>query len=93
MAGWSCGRMSPFRPPSRGIATPLTYTRQHRIVSACTALVKSYGGLVACRFLLGITEAPVGDLKIGYVVQRLMRVYLVLSRRYLHAGIFLHTDW
>jgi len=29
------------------------------IVSGCTALVQSYGGLVACRFLLGITEAPV----------------------------------
>ncbi|KAF2187051.1 major facilitator superfamily protein [Zopfia rhizophila CBS 207.26] len=27
-------------------------------VSGCTALVKSYGGLVACRFLLGITEGP-----------------------------------
>ncbi|KAF4436267.1 hypothetical protein F53441_13301, partial [Fusarium austroafricanum] len=27
-------------------------------VSACTALVKNYGGLVACRFFLGITEAP-----------------------------------
>lgn len=31
------------------------------IVSACTALVQNYGGLVACRFLLGITEAPVSD--------------------------------
>ncbi|KAF2680024.1 MFS general substrate transporter [Lentithecium fluviatile CBS 122367] len=28
------------------------------IVSACTGLVNSYGGLVACRFTLGITEAP-----------------------------------
>ncbi|OQE20594.1 hypothetical protein PENSTE_c013G00620 [Penicillium steckii] len=28
------------------------------IVSACTALTKSYGGLVAVRFFLGITEAP-----------------------------------
>lgn len=28
-------------------------------VSACTALVKSYSGLVMCRFLLGVTEAPV----------------------------------
>ncbi|KAI5917470.1 major facilitator superfamily transporter [Camillea tinctor] len=27
-------------------------------VSACTALVNNYEGLVACRFLLGITEAP-----------------------------------
>ncbi|OTA92320.1 hypothetical protein M434DRAFT_21978 [Hypoxylon sp. CO27-5] len=27
-------------------------------VSACTASVKSYGGLVACRFFLGMTEAP-----------------------------------
>lgn len=27
-------------------------------VSACTALVKNYGGLVAARFFLGITEAP-----------------------------------
>jgi MFS family permease len=27
-------------------------------VSACTALVHSYGGLVACRFMLGVTEAP-----------------------------------
>jgi MFS family permease len=25
---------------------------------ACTALVKSYAGLVVCRFFLGITEAP-----------------------------------
>lgn len=29
------------------------------VVSACTAAVKSYGGLVACRFFLGIAEAPV----------------------------------
>ena len=29
------------------------------IVSGCTALVQNYAGLVACRFLLGITEAPV----------------------------------
>ncbi|KAH6997399.1 major facilitator superfamily domain-containing protein [Ilyonectria destructans] len=28
------------------------------IVSGCTALVKSYAGLVVCRFFLGITEAP-----------------------------------
>ncbi|KAL2365569.1 hypothetical protein RJZ56_001501 [Blastomyces dermatitidis] len=28
------------------------------IVSACTALVKSYSGMVVCRFLLGVTEAP-----------------------------------
>ncbi|KAH7028837.1 major facilitator superfamily domain-containing protein [Microdochium trichocladiopsis] len=28
------------------------------VVSACTALVKNFGGLVACRFFLGITEAP-----------------------------------
>ncbi|KAI4617781.1 hypothetical protein J4E83_006113 [Alternaria metachromatica] len=28
------------------------------IVSACTALVQNFGGLVACRFFLGITEAP-----------------------------------
>lgn len=27
-------------------------------VSGCTALVQSYGGLVACRFILGIVEAP-----------------------------------
>lgn len=32
------------------------------VVSACTAAVKSYGGLVACRFFLGIAEAPVTDL-------------------------------
>ncbi|KAK0387862.1 hypothetical protein NLU13_4107 [Sarocladium strictum] len=28
------------------------------VVSACAALVKSFGGLVAVRFFLGITEAP-----------------------------------
>ncbi|OTA61162.1 MFS general substrate transporter [Hypoxylon sp. EC38] len=28
------------------------------VVSTCTASVKSYGGLVACRFFLGIVEAP-----------------------------------
>ncbi|KAG5298005.1 MFS transporter [Histoplasma ohiense] len=28
------------------------------IVSACTSLVKSYSGMVVCRFLLGVTEAP-----------------------------------
>ncbi|KAI1407419.1 MFS transporter [Hypoxylon sp. FL1857] len=28
------------------------------VVSACTASVRSYGGLVACRFFLGIAEAP-----------------------------------
>ncbi|KAK2063710.1 major facilitator superfamily transporter [Colletotrichum caudatum] len=28
------------------------------VVSGCTALVRNYGGLVACRFFLGITEAP-----------------------------------
>ncbi|KAK5956136.1 hypothetical protein OHC33_002709 [Knufia fluminis] len=27
-------------------------------VSGCTALVQNFGGLVACRFFLGITEAP-----------------------------------
>ncbi|EON67967.1 hypothetical protein W97_07113 [Coniosporium apollinis CBS 100218] len=27
-------------------------------VSACTALVQSFAGLAACRFLLGVTEAP-----------------------------------
>jgi MFS family permease len=26
--------------------------------AGCTALVQSFGGLVACRFFLGITEAP-----------------------------------
>jgi MFS family permease len=28
------------------------------VVSACSGLVQSYAGLVACRFFLGITEAP-----------------------------------
>jgi MFS family permease len=28
------------------------------VVSGCTALVQNFGGLVACRFFLGITEAP-----------------------------------
>ncbi|EEH47154.2 uncharacterized protein PADG_03252 [Paracoccidioides brasiliensis Pb18] len=28
------------------------------IVSACTSLVQSYAGMVVCRFLLGVTEAP-----------------------------------
>lgn len=28
------------------------------VVSGCTAAVQNYGGLVACRFFLGITEAP-----------------------------------
>ncbi|KAF2032924.1 major facilitator superfamily transporter [Setomelanomma holmii] len=28
------------------------------VISACTALVQNLGGLVACRFFLGITEAP-----------------------------------
>ncbi|KAF1953110.1 MFS transporter-like protein [Byssothecium circinans] len=28
------------------------------VVSICTGFVQSYGGLVACRFFLGITEAP-----------------------------------
>ncbi|KAM5486582.1 hypothetical protein MaudMau93_004924 [Microsporum audouinii] len=28
------------------------------VVSACTALVQSYAGMVVCRFLLGITKAP-----------------------------------
>ncbi|KAI1214962.1 MFS transporter [Annulohypoxylon truncatum] len=32
------------------------------VVSACTAAVKSYRALVACRFFLGIAEAPVRDL-------------------------------
>ncbi|UQC91584.1 major facilitator superfamily transporter [Colletotrichum lupini] len=31
------------------------------VVSGCTALVQNYGGLVACRFFLGITEAPVAS--------------------------------
>lgn len=34
---------------------------------ACTALVKNYQGMVACRFLLGITEAPVGQCPDGPV--------------------------
>lgn len=28
------------------------------LMAGCTALVQNYGGLVACRFFLGITEAP-----------------------------------
>ncbi|PSN59549.1 MFS general substrate transporter [Corynespora cassiicola Philippines] len=28
------------------------------VVSACTGFVQNFGGLVACRFFLGITEAP-----------------------------------
>lgn len=28
------------------------------LVSGCTALVQSFGGLVTCRFFLGFTEAP-----------------------------------
>jgi hypothetical protein len=32
------------------------------IVSACTALVKDYKGMVIVRFLLGITEAPFCEL-------------------------------
>ncbi|KAL8369832.1 hypothetical protein RB595_000261 [Gaeumannomyces hyphopodioides] len=28
------------------------------VVSGCTGLVQNYGGMVACRFILGITEAP-----------------------------------
>ncbi|KAG9252442.1 MFS transporter [Emericellopsis atlantica] len=28
------------------------------VVSACTALVQSFSGIVACRFFLGVTEAP-----------------------------------
>ena len=33
------------------------------VVSACTALVQNFGGIVACRFFLGITEAPVRSSK------------------------------
>lgn len=29
------------------------------VVSGCTALVQNFAGIVACRFFLGITEAPV----------------------------------
>lgn len=29
------------------------------VVSACTALVQNFGGIVAARFMLGVTEAPV----------------------------------
>lgn len=32
------------------------------VVSGCTALVHSFGGLVACRFFLGITEASKSNL-------------------------------
>lgn len=28
------------------------------LVSACTSQVTSYGGIVACRFILGLVEAP-----------------------------------
>lgn len=31
------------------------------VVSGCTALVQNFGGLVACRFFLGITEASKGS--------------------------------
>lgn len=32
------------------------------VVSACTALVQGFGGLVACRFFLGITEVSYDDI-------------------------------
>ncbi|KAF2464773.1 permease of the major facilitator superfamily [Lindgomyces ingoldianus] len=34
------------------------FTMAWGLVSACTSQVKSYSGIVACRFILGIVEAP-----------------------------------
>lgn len=39
------------------------------VVSACTALVQNFGGLVACRFFLGITEAPVRYPSLHYALR------------------------
>ena len=44
--------LSKFRP-SWYLATCMT---AWGIVSGCTAAVKGFGGLVACRFFLGVTE-------------------------------------
>ncbi|KAJ9657848.1 hypothetical protein H2198_004044 [Neophaeococcomyces mojaviensis] len=34
------------------------FTTAWGLVSACTSQVKGYGGIVACRFILGLVEAP-----------------------------------
>ncbi|EZG07547.1 hypothetical protein H106_03137 [Trichophyton rubrum CBS 735.88] len=48
---------------------------------ACTALVQSYPGMVVCRFLLGITEAPVSvHTRTGRCCAFLTVSRLVLSR-------------
>lgn len=34
------------------------FTTAWGLVSACTSQVSNYGGIVACRFILGLVEAP-----------------------------------
>jgi hypothetical protein len=55
----------------------LTRTRSNYSIG-CTALVTNYGGLVACRFFLGITEAPVGHFPVSWHPRTLSRL---LTRR------------
>lgn len=59
------------------------------VVSACTALVQSFGGIVAARFFLGITEAPVSQFAAS-VTFASADERLVLSRCDLHAFHLLH---
>ena len=42
------------------------------LVSGCTALVQNFGGLVACRFFLGITEAPVSTYQSMFTVTQIL---------------------
>jgi len=60
------------------------------VVSACTGLVQNYSGMVACRFMLGVTEAPVRI----YSAHSLLwfNITAVLSWRDIYAFDFLHSQ-
>lgn len=60
------------------------------VVSACTGLVQNYAGMVACRFMLGVTEAPV---RINGVYKLLWsKIATVLSWCDIHDFNLLHTQ-
>lgn len=48
------------------------------VVSGCTALVQNFGGLVACRFFLGITEVSTGL----YLIEKYNIANSIIRHRY-----------
>jgi hypothetical protein len=62
------------------------------VVSGCTALVQSFGGLVACRFFLGITEVRLTPQRRIRPVGLIHYQGTVLSRSNVYAIHILHSE-